>query len=358
MGSQSYETIGRLFGRDYLKSFGRLLEAAGILVPAEAVAGLYVLVSLAFTILLSLILVNVPELTQAMFRFSLLLFRPIVVQFAQFVPFLAAVISFVFAFSIIAIVIYVAITLMADSRRKSVEDILPDFLVICASNVRAGMTIDQAMWYSAKPEFGLLAQEVNVVAKRTFGGVPFARALDHLATRFNSKIVKRTVLLIKQGLASGGRMAEILERTAQDARDMQIIRHEIAASLLMYVIFIAFAVMLGTPFLFGVASKLIVVMEGVFSQIPDVSGATSYTGFIAFKPQPPIITSEQFQVFVIISSIVTAICSSLMIGAIQNNNAREGIRYLPLILIVGTIVFFAVSAFLDIFLVRIKGGML
>ncbi len=353
---QSYEAVGRLFGRDYIKLLGRHLDAAGILVSPEAFAGLYMLLSAAVCALLAIAFVNVYELRMLLFKFALLVAEPLVVAFSSTIPILAFIFSVLIAFSVLGVLAYVGVLMMADARRKTVEDCLPDFLVLCAANVRAGMTIDQAMWYSAKPEFGILSSEVNVVAKRTFGGVPFARALDSLQVRFDSKTLRRTVLLIKQGLASGGRMAEILERTAQDARDMQIIRQEIAASLLMYVIFIAFAVVIGTPFLFGVAAKLVVIMESVFTQLPDTSNLTSVGGMTLIHPQAPIISSGQFQIFVLLSSIVTAICSSLMIGAIQNGNARAGIRYLPFMLIAGTVVFLLVSTFLDLFMGRISGG--
>ncbi len=203
------------------------------------------------------------------------------------------------------------------------------------------MTVDQALWQAAKPEFGLLSDEVEVVAKRTFGGVPFAEAIGHLTEAIDSKIVRRTVTLIKQGLASGSKIAIILERTAQDARDMQIIKQEISASLLMYVIFIVFAAAFGTPFLFGVSAKLVFMMEGVFSQIPDAEMQGGFTSTF-IQPQTPIVSSEQFTVFVMISLLITSISSSLLIGIIRKGNQREGIKYLPFILAVGCVIFFVV----------------
>ena len=38
------------------------------------------------------------------------------------------------------------------------------------------MSIDQAMWYSAKPEFGLLAIEVKNGIKSAFSGEPLESA--------------------------------------------------------------------------------------------------------------------------------------------------------------------------------------
>src|SRR3989338_2141453 len=81
---------------------------------------------------------------------------------------------------------YLYLTLRVDSRRNKVETVLPDFLQLAAANVRAGMPIDQAMWQAARPDFGLLSEEVTAVAKLTFGGEPFAQTLDRLGERFDS----------------------------------------------------------------------------------------------------------------------------------------------------------------------------
>ncbi len=137
---------------------------------------------------------------------------------------------------------------------------------------------------------------------------------------------------------------------------MQIIKKEIAASLLMYVIFIVFAAAVGTPFLFSVSSKLIALLESVFAQIPDTAGTATLGSSSFIRPQPPIVTSYQFFIFVIISTLVTATVSSLMIGCIQKGSKREGIKYLPFILLCGLVIFFIVSAVLDQFVRGIGGG--
>ncbi len=353
---QSYESIGRLFGRERLVRMAAFLDAGGIVISPEAFAGVYVVLAILGSLLVTLAMTTLAPLRPSLFKLGLWLFKPLTVASPQFVLILALVISSVLVFILSALIIYVAVLLSADARRAKVEETLPDFLVLAAANVRAGMTIDQALWYAAKPEFGLLSDEVQVVAKRSFGGVPFNQAIDHLAVRFSSRSVRRTVSLIKQGLASGGQIAEILERTAEDVRNMQIIKKEIAASLLMYVIFIVFAAAIGTPFLFSVSSKLIALLENVFAQIPDTASTATMGSSSFIRPQPPIVSSYQFFIFVLLSTLVTAICSSMMIGCIQKGSKREGIKYLPFMLACGLIIFFIVSAVLDQFVHGIGGG--
>ena len=74
------------------------------------------------------------------------------------------------------------------------------------------------------------------------------------------------------------------------------------------------------------------------------------------KPQPPVISPDQFFLFVIASTVVTAICSGLMIGVIMKGNKMEGVRYIPLMLLTSAIIFIVISVLLDTFLKGIGGG--
>jgi pilus assembly protein TadC len=347
---QAFEIIGRIFGRERIRQLSAFLHAGGYEISAEFFAGAYIVASVILGLLIVFFSLGIVPIKQALFRLSLMLFTPLVVSSQAFVPALAVLLALLGSFGLLAMLAYLVVRMAADSRRAKVEEVLPDFLILAAANVRAGMTVDQALWYAAKPEFGMLSAQVQVVAKRTFGGEPFDKAIDHLSEQFNSKFVRRTVTLIKQGLASGGQIAEILERTAKDVRDMQIIKKDIAASLLMYLIFLVFAAAIGTPFLFSVSVKLISLLEHVFAQLPDTNSLSSFAGANFIQPRPPSITSAQFLLFMIASTVVTVVCSALMMGVINKGNRIEGVRYIPPMLIASFIVFFIVSALLDTFL--------
>jgi pilus assembly protein TadC len=329
--NSNYVLIGRIFGRERIRGFGTFLSTGGFTISPERFAGLYVVLCFLLSIVLSIVFVYEPTVRLVVFSVFLFIARPLVLASSMTVPVLSVIFAFIGTFLIAAILVYVVVVLYADNRKKNVEESLPDFLILAAANVRAGMTIDRALWYAAKPEFGLLSEEIQVVAKRTFGGVPFNESIDHLNERFNSKMVRRTVSLIKQGLASGSKVAVILERTARDARDMQIIRKEIAASLLMYVIFVVFAAAVGTPFLFSVCGRLIFLMENVFSQVPTTGSAQMMGGSMLITPQPPIVSGDEFILFIFMSMLVTTITSSLMIGVIKNGNKRDGIKFMPFV---------------------------
>jgi len=344
MKFEAYEAVGRLFPRERIRQLGSLLDSAGMNMAPEAFAGFFLVIGALLSILFSLSVLSIPELQRPLVSFSLATFRSLTLSTPLFVIALGIIISILLAAGLLSLIAYVFLLLVIDARRRSVELALPNFLTLAASNVRAGMTLDQAMWYAAKPEFGLLSKEIETVAKQTFGGVPFNQAIDRFSDRFYSKSIKRVVALIKQGIASGGEIANILEQTAEDTRNMQLISKEIAASLLMYVIFVSFAAAIGTPFLFGVSSKLIEVLKTV--PLPP-AGAVPDLGFA--RPAPVSISLSAFQLFTLASSIMTAIFSSLIIGTIQSGSKKGGIKYIPFMIGVSLLVYFLVSVLLKQF---------
>ncbi|MCX8174956.1 MAG: type II secretion system F family protein [Candidatus Micrarchaeota archaeon] len=354
-GKMFYETIGRLFSRQQMRRLGLLLESAGMDFVPEAFAGFVVVVCFLASLLTYLIFASIAPLRGFLFKLSFFISPDATLSSPDFFILVSALFSIILASGVILLSVYVMLFLMADARRRRVEEVLPDFLSLSAANVRAGMTIDQALWYAAKPEFGILSDEVAIVAKKTFGGVPFNTAIDYLTERFNSKPVRRAVALIKQAIASGGKLADILEKTAEDSREMMTLRKEISTSLLMYVIFIVFAGAIGTPFLFAISGKLVSLLEGVFTTLPTQS-STSFAASVQgpfIMPSKPSVSSSDFWLFTILTAVMTAIFSSLIIGVISKGTKRDGVPYVPFLLAVSLAVYFLTSHLLGGFLSNI-----
>ena len=247
-----FEQVGRFFfTRNRVLTMRSGLNAAGIDLPPDSFAGYMVVNILVIALFLAV---------------AGMLFAPFVKFVEGFIGYIISsppaillylviiVLALFFSYFSITMLLSTYLVLMADNRRNSLESSLPDFLMLVASNIKAGMTLDQAMWYSAKPEFGLLSQEVKLIIKSAFSGESLEDALDRLSLRFDSRVFTRTIALIKQATFTGGELNEILERTAEDVRNTLLMKKEISASLILYEIFVLFAAAVGSPFLFAVSN--------------------------------------------------------------------------------------------------------
>ncbi len=328
-----FESAGRLFfSRERIKKLEQELNTAGVNMPADSFAGYASLNVIVVTIVLTLLIMVYQPSTEFM--------TGLISQYAD-VPYLVLapvvlVVSFVAVYLGTMMLISSYLLMKADDRRNKLEATLPDFLTLVASNIKAGMTLDQAMWYSAKPEFGLLSTEVKAIIKSSFSGESLESTLDTLGGRFDSKVFKRTILLLKQATATGGELTNVLERTADDVRNTIIMKKEIAASLVLYEIFVLFASVVGTPFLFAVAAKLISVFERI---APSAGGGLAgapvggqFSAVQAIRISGPVISSADFFWFSVPTIFVTALISSFIVSVIRTGSKSQGMKYFPFVL--------------------------
>src|SRR3989344_6267771 len=112
----------------------------------------------------------------------------------------------IFVLLIIALwmIFYLAVDLKIFKRKVDIEEVLPDFLQLTASNINAGMTIDRALWFAVRPRFGVLAKEIETIAKETMSGADLQAALEKFALRYDSVILKRAVSMLNESVEAGG----------------------------------------------------------------------------------------------------------------------------------------------------------
>jgi len=258
---------------------------------------------------------------------------------------IGVVVGFVFLFTAI-----ISIVFIADSRATEIEKVLPDALQLIAANTRAGMTTDRAIWLSARPEFGILEEEIRLVGARTVGGKSTKDALSEMAKNIKSSILDRTVKLINEGIESGGELAHLLEETSNNIRTTQTLRKEIKASVTTYSIFILFASVVGAPMLFAISLFFVEVMGKLWG--PQVLAGAAATGAGAggigtsfIRAGEISITPNEIFWFAIGSITVTTLFGSIIIGLIRYGEAKRGVKYIP-ILLGGALFIFFMARFL------------
>jgi len=343
-----FETTGRVFfTRDHIKRLEKDINIAGVNMPADSFAGYVALNIIIVTVFLTLLILLFPPTNNLLTE---IISEYIELPFALIAVFVL-IISFMTSYIVTMALLSTYLVMKADERRAKLETSLPDFLMLVASNIKAGMALDQAMWYSAKPEFQVLSVEVKKIIKSSFSGETLGDTLEALSARFDSKVFKRTILLLKQASATGGELTDVLERTSEDVRNTIIMKKEIAASLVLYEIFVLFAAIVGTPFLFAVASKLVQVFEKIGPQVGGGVSGNSGGPFTTFSNvgsfSGPVISSEEFFWFSIPTIFITALISSFIVSVIKSGSKSAGMKYFPFVLIAAYFVYWLVINVVD-----------
>ncbi len=236
---------------------------------------------------------------------------------------------------------FIYIDLKILQRKKEIERVFPDFLQLTAANINAGMPIDRALWFAIRPRFGILAKEMETVAKATMVGESLPRALLDFTEKYDSMTVKRSISLLLEGLESGGEVGELLVKVANNIRDTEMIKKEMASSVTTYVIFILFATLGAAPFLFGLTTELILVMQTIIGDINLGDSAQSFGGVGSMMTMSPdAISLTDYKIFAVINICMSSVFAAILISVIQKGNATEAVKKAPIYIILGLLIYF------------------
>lgn len=229
------------------------------------------------------------------------------------------------------------VSLRSDQRARYVEKVLPDALQLMAANLRSGVSTDESLVLSARPEFGFLADKIKEAGNKIATGTSFAKAFEQIPKDINSSILRQTTGLIIEGESSGGELSSILEDTSIDIRDTATLQKEVRSVIMVYSSFIFLAVCLIAPILYAVSTQL----AGILS---DLSKAISVQFLTEQSPTlqiaPTQISKDFLLLFSYVNLAVLAIFGSLMIALINRGNERYGLKYIPFLLGMSWVLFY------------------
>lgn len=297
-----YKLFSKIYPHFFREKIKKLLAYSDVQIREDEFTGYMFFSSLGIALLVSVLLYLFTTL-----RFELLIFLAI---------FIVAQVAF-----------YMLIVFRADKKAKFVETILPDCLQLTASNLRAGFTTERAFLLSARPEFGSFSDELTLLGKKIASGKTIESAMLDITQRIKSEKFSKTVLLIIDGIKSGGELASLLSQTAQNLRNEEIVEAKIRASVFMYFIFIFTAICFAAPILFGLSSYLVEIITKQLALMEMPAGIA--TPIVISKPT---ITPE-FVIYFILA-ILTVVClfGSFALGSINKGEAKTGLKYFPILL--------------------------
>jgi len=252
---------------------------------------------------------------------------------------------------------YMYISIKAESRKKEMEEILPDAMRLVSANIKSGHTLEKAFLLSARDEFGPLADELRDTAMEMYGGKPVEEALQSLEDRMKSELFGETLKLLRDGIESGGDTSELLDSSADDIRNSLEIREEIKSSIRMYTVFIMMAAVGGAPVLFSISVYMARETTSMWGEadLGSMSGAGGGgiggggmggggIGGINMSFSAPSVDIALFEQFAMMAIISINFFAAMIISEISNGNIKQGIKYIPVFVIVSLGLFIGVQS--------------
>lgn len=259
--------------------------------------------------------------------------------------------SAVLCFLTTLILMYLHLYYLIHDRVKRVDEVLPDFLLMVAAQMHAGLTPFAAFNAAARPEFGPLEKEIRNISARSVGTESFTDALLQLSDRLDSPVLRRTISFFENGLRSGGKLASLLETAAEEIRDLDELRKETVLNTRTYSVFLIFILVAGLPLLLAISTEFLTIFTNMQKQV-NTDSAKAMGSMLA----PSLNLSPDFVSMMAVVIIVgTAMFVSIFLGVIGEGKVLFGLKYWPPLAFGAFMMYTVVKTFLHGFLSMFSG---
>lgn len=297
---------------------------AGIDEVPYSIFGLLFIIAIAITALIYIIFLNPALENEGWIMVFLLTF----ISFAG----ILLVIAFI---SIIVIYTYLDMRIM--ERTRKIEEVLDDFLMMVSENLKGGLGIDRALWSSIKPEFGVLAKEIEIASKKVATGEDVEDALGEFIQKYESPMTRRAFEIMIEETKSGGHIAATLDKIIDEIKETKLLKAELVATNTQYVIFISAIVAFISPLLFALSHQLLTILVNFSDKIAPAL-KTSPTN-LPFAMSEMNISISDFLLFSRVAIGVVALFASMLIADINRGTIKASIKYIPIAVAVSLLVY-------------------
>lgn len=235
-----------------------------------------------------------------------------------------------FAFSAAILILLLGYPyLRKESIVNSIERNFSDALKQMADTLKAGDTYESALREVANSDYGRLSEEIDLALRRLEEGENLETALGVFADRVDSRLVRRTVIILLDSIKSGASLSDILEEIAEDVRDLYRIKEERKSTTTMQFMFMVASGGIIAPLIFGEVNSVMSVFSLVTTQAlstAQMAAATQTTTFMFMLVEAYL--------------IIEVIGSGLMMSIIREGKVNKSIIYIPVLLLLAFVVYY------------------
>ncbi|MFA6268799.1 MAG: type II secretion system F family protein [archaeon] len=219
--------------------------------------------------------------------------------------------------------------LLKESIINSVERNFGDALKQMADTLKAGDTYESALREVVESDYGRLSDEMQLAIRRIEDGENLETSLTSFADRIDSRLVKRTIVIILDSIKTGASLADILDEIADDVKDFQRLKEERKSGTTMQFYFMVAAGGFIAPAIFGEINSVIGSFANISSQTLNPAQLLETKSMSNF-------TLMLIQLYIIIEVVGTGTMMSL----VREGKVNKSIIYIPVLLLVAFVAYY------------------
>ena len=257
--------------------------------------------------------------------------------------------------TIVILLISFFINISIYKRTKTIEESLPDYLMLVSTNLKGGLSLEQSLWAGIRPEFTLLAEEMTTVSKRVMTGNDLTDALEEFIDKYPSPTLRRNLSLIMGEIESGGKIVVVIDKVIDTMKKSRVLKSEMSAATVSYMIFIGAVVIVIAPALFALAYQLLHIIIGFTQNLGSaLTAGAGGSGVVQSLNFEGGINTVDFRRFSVLALMFIGIFSSMIISIIEKGDIKGGLKYIPAFTLLSIFFYFVFMILLS----SVFGGML
>jgi flagellar protein FlaJ len=214
--------------------------------------------------------------------------------------------------------------------RLSIDKNIPEFLRELSEAGRTGVTLTRALDLASKRRYGPLSSELEgIVIKLSWGG-NFEDSLKKFAERIETKLAKRTSILLTEIHRSGGDIKDVLDTVSRHIRELQSIENERRSQLQTYVaiVYIAFFIFIFIDY---------ILLQTFFAKIEALKESLSDAGGLFIMQE---LSFESIKTIMFHMSIMQGLFGGLIAGKMGEGALGAGLKHSLILIIIAFLMFY------------------
>jgi pilus assembly protein TadC len=214
-----------------------------------------------------------------------------------------------------------------NSKIAIMEDQFPIFLKDLADNLKAGLSISDAVRTVSKNDYRAFNTEVRKLSNQMSWGVSFEKSIKDIMKRLkNSIFISRGFAILLQAFKSGGDISPIMNSIAESTLLLQNVQKDQENQMLQQVSIIYMIQLVFIGIIIILFKVLVpITTSGAFStglgaSVAGIGGASESLG------------TDYYKGFFFLTMVVQSVCNGFVAGYTKNSSLVSGVRHVAIML--------------------------
>ncbi len=217
------------------------------------------------------------------------------------------------------------------SRRRHIEEALPNFYRDLAGMNDSGMTLPNAVHLVAQSDYSTLTPYVKRLDNEMSWNVTFIDAIQRFRARLATPLTDRSIDLIAKASKAGGDVSEVLRAAANDSYEYITLRTDRRNNMLIYIVIVFIAFMVFVFVIYILVTTFLSVMATAGAAAAETSAAASSFGANVDLPLYTRIFTH--------AAILQGLFSGFVAGQMGEGRATAGLKYSIIMVLIAWVMF-------------------